>query len=376
MACISERRGKLVLDYRDQWGRRHWVTFPLTEEGRSAAEDELRRVETGKGSGVDHATTLGRYITDHWAPIMRTRLDVRSAVAYELNARLHIPETMKKLRVHEVTRAHVKRFLATLGTEHDLAEATVGKVANVIRSILECAVDDGLIPANPAAALRLARGTDTASADLVRAMDGSQFDAFMATARISEPETFPMFAVLVYAGLRIGELRGLQVPDLDLTAKTLRVERQVFDDGAVGPVKGKRGRKRPRTVDVSQELSEVLEPWMAARRAYTMRTGSRSPWLLLPDWPVEPLSADASATTHRIRRAMQRILKAAKLPNHFTPHSLRHTYCRLLLERGEDLLYVSRQLGNTLSMASDRYGHFARVKPRAGGADLLGRQKG
>ena len=349
----------------------------MTAEGLSAAQEELKRVETGKGLSVDPSTTLGRYILDQWGPIIKTRVDARTARAYELNARLHIPEPLKRMRLHEVSRAHIKRFLATLGVDHDLAEATVAAVANVVRSIFETAVDDGLIPANPAASLRVSRGPAEASSDQIRAFDGDQFDAFIATARISEPETFPMFAVMVYAGLRIGEMRGLQVPDLDLEARTLRVERQVHDDGTVGPVKGRRGRKRPRTVDVAQPLVDVLEPFVAARRAYVMRTGNRAPWLLLPDWPVEPTSADASATTHRIRRAMQRILKAARLPEHFTPHNLRHTYARLLLERGEDLLYVSRQMGHkSTNMTADQYGQFARVHARAGGADLLAKSKG
>ena len=36
----------------------------------------------------------------------------------------------------------------------------------------------------------------------------------------------------------------------------------------------------------------------------------------------------------------------ASLPEHFTPHSLRHTYASLMLSKGAKLLWVSRQLGH------------------------------
>ena len=49
MACIRKRRGKWVLDYRDQQGRRHWETA----EGNRKAADELlaqRIREVGRGT--------------------------------------------------------------------------------------------------------------------------------------------------------------------------------------------------------------------------------------------------------------------------------------------------------------------------------------
>ena len=106
-----------------------------------------------------------------------------------------------------------------------------------------------------------------------------------------------------------------------------------------------------------------------------MRSGSRGPWLLYPDWPVEP-NGHVYAAIHRLRRAMNAVLKRARLP-HFTPHCLRHTYARVQLERGEELLYVSRQLGHaSIGITADRYGQWARVRPRAGGANLLSGEGG
>lgn len=43
---------------------------------------------------------------------------------------------------------------------------------------------------------------------------------------------------------------------------------------------------------------------------------------------------------------MSRVLKKANLPAHFTPHCLRYTYTSLLLQQGESIVYVQRQLGH------------------------------
>ena len=58
MACIRKRRGKWVLDYRDQQGRRHWETV----EGNRKAADELlaqRIREVGRGTYPDLADSGG-----------------------------------------------------------------------------------------------------------------------------------------------------------------------------------------------------------------------------------------------------------------------------------------------------------------------------
>jgi integrase len=47
-----------------------------------------------------------------------------------------------------------------------------------------------------------------------------------------------------------------------------------------------------------------------------------------------------------VRRVFVRLLKRAKLPLHFSPHSLRHTFASLLLQQGESPVYVQRQLGH------------------------------
>ena len=58
-----------------------------------------------------------------------------------------------------------------------------------------------------------------------------------------------------------------------------------------------------------------------------------------------------------VRKVMTRILKNARLPLHFTPHCLRHTYASLMLQQGEPVAYIQRQLGHaSIQLTVDTYG--------------------
>jgi integrase len=152
------------------------------------------------------------------------------------------------------------------------------------------------------------------------------------------------------------------------------VIRQVREDGTVIGPKGKRGKRKTRKVDMAEELAAILEPYIATRRRFTMKVGKPgSEWLCYPDFSNPPTGGQVSTVTHRLRRAMGRVLTEAMLP-HFTPHALRHTFATLLLQRGEDPLFVARQLGDTMAVTIELYGRHARVKSRFGGPNLLSQE--
>lgn len=71
--------------------------------------------------------------------------------------------------------------------------------------------------------------------------------------------------------------------------------------------------------------------------------------------PVDPAN---------VRRSMQRILKEAHLPVHFTSHCLRHTYASILLAEGTPAPYVQEQLGHaSIELTVSTYGRWRRRKP-------------
>ena len=73
-----------------------------------------------------------------------------------------------------------------------------------------------------------------------------------------------------------------------------------------------------------------------------------------------------------VDRVFKRVLRAAGLPGHFTPHCFRHTYASLLLaEFTVSPVYVQRQLGHTsIAMTCDLYGRWLPLENK-GAVDRL-----
>ena len=105
---------------------------------------------------------------------------------------------------------------------------------------------------------------------------------------------------------------------------------------------------------MSKELVAVLQHLKTERKAETLRRGWREmPALVFCSEAATPLQVA------NVRRAFARTLKRAALPEHFTPHSLRHTFASLLLQQGESPVYVQRQLGHaSIKLTVDTYGRW------------------
>ena len=70
-------------------------------------------------------------------------------------------------------------------------------------------------------------------------------------------------------------------------------------------------------------------------------------------------------------KGFKRALLAAELPDHFSPHSMRHSFASLLLQRGESPAYLQEQLGHaSIELTVGTYGRWLRKRPTIGSEAL------
>ena len=121
-------------------------------------------------------------------------------------------------------------------------------------------------------------------------------------------------------------------------------------------------------VDLSTETVTVLRTQVARRKAEKLRRG----WREMPE-PLFCTQAGTYPDPTNIRRAFAAVLKEAKLPSHFTPHGLRHTFASVAPQAGQDLYYVSRMLGHAdIGLTVATYGSWPNPS-RPGVLDALDR---
>ena len=157
-----------------------------------------------------------------------------------------------------------------------------------------------------------------------------------------------------YTGLRRGELFGLRWSDLDERTNRLHVKRSLFQ-GAVTRPKTKHSE---RTVDLPESIVNRL-------RAYQETTPPLKKGYIFRTHIGTPMDPDNWYKRVFVPTAERAGLRPSERDEDDGPnagiHSLRHSYASLLINQGESIKYVSRQLGHaSINITADLYGHLFR----------------
>jgi integrase/recombinase XerC len=136
--------------------------------------------------------------------------------------------------------------------------------------------------------------------------------------------------LLYGAGLRVGEAVALDVRDVDLLGREVRV----FGKGS-----------KERIVPLPEKAREALAAYLAVRRG--------------PGYQAEPLFAGAAPRRRLGERAVRRLLArraaGAGIADRVHPHRLRHSYATHLLDMGADLREIQELLGHASLSTTQKY---------------------
>jgi integrase/recombinase XerC len=260
----------------------------------------------------------------------------------------------------------LRRFLAQLRTR-GFAASSVARKAAALRACFRLLVRRGLVPSNPAADLGAPRGPRR----LPVVLKQRQVEALLARPEAVDPVGLRDRAILelLYAtGMRVGELCGLTLGDVDL-------------HGDVARVHGKGGKQRlvPFGEPARQALHAYLAEGRAAMLSEARNRSSRNP-------PGRSSAVNRPATRDRpstpgeralffnrrhrpmtprdVRGMIQRYRAGLGLPTETSPHTLRHSFATHLLEGGADLRSVQELLGHVALTTTQTYTHVSNERLR------------
>jgi integrase/recombinase XerC len=243
----------------------------------------------------------------------------------------------EKTPVVQLDTLAVRSYLASLHRGR-LANRSIARHLSSLRSFFRWACREGHLERNPARGVPSPRVPKTLPRALTLADTESLLDADLEG---SFPERDRALFELLYAtGLRVSEASGLDVEDVDFSARLARV---------VG--KGSKERIVPFGEAAAESLEEYLPARAARRRGYA--------------GPTEPSGGDplfvnargGRLTTRSMARLLKHRLRAAGLPAEISPHALRHTFATHLLEAGADLRAIQELLGHASLSTTQKYTH-------------------
>jgi integrase/recombinase XerC len=232
--------------------------------------------------------------------------------------------------------------------------ASLSRKLSTVRTFYRLLVKERLATANPARAVQAPRRPRRLPEVLPEADVAALVEAPAGPAPLALRDR--AFLELLYSsGLRVSELTGLDVDDLDLP-------------GALVRVTGK-GRKE-RVVPVGAPALDALGRWIREGRPALLAgpEGARARGALFVNYRGGRLTARSVA------RRLDRWVTSAGLPRHVHPHVLRHCFATHLLGNGADLRGIQELLGHASLSTTQRYTHldwkrladvYDRAHPRA-----------
>ncbi len=225
------------------------------------------------------------------------------------------------------------------------ARTTVARRTSAAKTFTSWATRRGLLPADPAARLQVPRTRRTLPAVLRQDQALAAMDAADLGAEQGDPLALRdrLIVEMLYAtGIRVSELCGLDIDDVDTGRRLLRVL-------------GKGNKER--TVPFGTPAGAALGAWLADGRP-ALITPESGPALLLGPRGRRLDPRQARTVVHQTMSAV------AGAPD-IGPHGLRHSAATHLLEGGADLRVVQELLGHTSLATTQLYTHVTVARLRA-----------
>lgn len=236
--------------------------------------------------------------------------------------------------VEIVDRTAIRAFLGRL---HRRAKpATVARKLASIRSLFRFLGREEIVPSNPGEEI----ATPKVPRKLPTVLSVDEVFALLET----PPDTNAgglrdraWLELLYSTGMRVSELAGLSLEDVDLSERIVRI----------------RGKgKKERIGTVGSRAVEALGRWLEARegvRAGFPAADGRALFLNLRD--------GGRLSARSMRTLLNRWVLQCGVLRRVSPHSLRHTFATHLLDMGADLRSIQELLGHTMLSTTQRYTH-------------------
>lgn len=334
--------GKYRGCYRDALGKKRTVgrLFTHKAEAKNAAgalEQTARRSMRGD---ADAAKKPWGEWADEWWPtraVEPTTLRIDGS-----RRRTHLDPQWARVPLNSIRRHDVKSW-AALMRRRGVGASTVQRAVHLFSASLEAAVDAEILEYNPAAKISLTKGGQAQE----RFLTAEEYQAIRAQLPTVDHQV--VAEVLVYTGLRWGEMAGLHWNRVDLDRGVLRVV-ETWDEGSARMKSYPKG-KQVRDVPLTPELIEALRERPRTTDCGVQHASGRCRSGLV-------LTTERGAVLRNSNWAgdWRRAVEESGV-GHARIHDLRHTYASWLLQQGIPLAVVGQLMGHVSTQTTAKYAH-------------------
>ena len=276
---------------------------------------------------------IERFLDNLWA---ERGLSDNSLQSYRHDLQ-HLSERLSK-RDKALVSATREELLSVLAAEVQQGKSprSVSRYLSAYRQFYRWLVREGTISTDPVALIE----SPKTGRGLPKALTEEQVESLLAAA---DPDTFlgirdkAMLELMYATGLRVSELVGLELPNLNLNQGVIRV---------IG-----KGQKE-RLVPIGEEAHDTLVNYLNSGRPGLLK-GAQTNYVFVT-------SRKSGMTRQAFWYMLRRYAARCGISQKLSPHMLRHSFATHLLNHGADLRVVQLLLGHSDLSTTQIYTHIAR----------------
>ena len=362
----ESQRPNGTYDYR--WtgrdGKRHAVYAKTLEELR----EKEARIENDRFDGIK---AEARYVTINemftlWCQVKRG-LKNNTFENYKYMYNMFVWPTFGKSRISTLKKSDVKRFYNQLVDDRQIKASTMENIHTVLHQVLQMAVDDNYIRSNPSdGVLKELKQSHVFKTEKRRGLTKPEQELLLDYLKNHHlyNHWYPIFAVMVGTGLRVGEVAGLRWCDIDLEEEIIDINHTLVYYDHRDP-SSKQGCyfnvHTPKTENSKRQvpmLGFVKEAFLMEREHQKsmgiecrVTIDGYTDFIFLNRDGGTFYQGTLNKTIRRIIRdcndeVLQKGEEDPVLLPHFSCHSLRHTFTTRMCEAGVNIKVIQDALGH------------------------------
>lgn len=353
--------GTFEYKWRDKKGKRHSVYAKTLDELREKEIDVLRDALDGIRADKNDITINDLYY--RWVQLKKG-LKANTFQNYKYMYTQFVEPDFGNMHITDIKRSDVRAFYNNLADEKHVKANTIDNIHTVLHQVLELGVEDEYLRYNPSdnalKELKRAHNNDSEKRRALTVPESDLLEDFLSKEG-QYHRWYPIFTVLLWTGMRVGEITGLRWSDIDLEEETISVNHTLvyFDKGgsercgfAVNTPKTKAGE---RTIPMLPKVKEAF----LMEKAYQEELGLEckavvdgyTDFIFINRFGGVQHQGTLNKALRRIIRdcnyeVLDKGMKDPVLLPKFSNHSLRHTFTTRMCEANVNIKAMQDILGH------------------------------
>ena len=358
----SQRKdGRYMYRYTDIFGVRQCIYAPTLAELRQKEQKIKKDLEDGivvSGGKITVSELLDNYLKSN----PKWKDSTRAMKVYNVNKLKTYP--LSQMKIKDVRVSHVKQLMISMN-ESGIKKSSLRTYLNILKLAIQIAVDDDLIRKNPCNISLNFLPNENLDKNILTEEQEAKFLKYIKETSKSD-WLYDVLIILLETGLRIGELCGLTLDNIDLKNRVIHIDHQLGknynEKSELWQITSTKTGTSIRDIYITDRAynsflnlierrskNTTVEPIINGYTKFLLTSNKK--WRIVTN----------SMVRYELNSAITKYNKEHKeqIP-HLSPHSLRHTFCTRMAEKGLSSSSLQYIMGHAkIATTMDIYTHWS-----------------